>query len=152
MRNKRKMLKYLALGAVFGLVGKKVYHNFEELRSVYNHFIFGKSERIVYDDEFDGDSMSMLCSDIEIDLTNTNFFEEEMYLDLQAVASRVKILIPSHVEVVLEGSCKFSKVRMELEEAQKREILHIHYHLTASSMEIDAEESECCQDPWKENG
>lgn len=137
MNNHKKVIKIVAGVAAISLVGIKVYRKLRELKSIYNYLVVGKSECLIYDDEFDGDSLALVASDMEIDLSGADFFENELYLDLYATASRVEIVIPSDVDILLEGSTKLSSISVDQDESiEKTKVLHIHYHLLGAQLSI----------------
>ncbi len=83
-----------------------------------------------------------------IDLSDAEFTEEEVYLDIYALCSGIRILIPLDVEVVLEGSDNVSGVQVDQdEEVEKTKTLYVNYNITASGLLVtDNIDMYCCDD------
>jgi len=141
---KGKLGKVVALGAVMG-AGAWVYKKYDTIKSMYHKVSFFKGECYEFE-EFDGEAIAAMFSGIVIDLSQAEFIDDEVYLDVYAFASGVRIIIPKNVEVVLEGTNKASGIQIDQEESEeKTHTLYINYRATVSGILItDNMEEGCC--------
>lgn len=147
---KGKLGKLVALSAVVG-AGAWVYKKYDTIKSMYHKVSIFTGDRYEFD-EFDGEAIAAMFSGVMIDLSDVVFNEDEVYLDIYALCSGIRVLIPKDVEVVLEGSNNASGVQLDQDEdTPKTRTLYINYNITASGLQItdnvnDCSE-ECCDDP-----
>jgi len=142
---KNKFGKLVALSAVIGS-GAWVYKKYETIKSMYHKVSIFKGERYEFD-EFDGEAIAAMFSGVVVDLSNVEFVEDEVYLDIYALCSGIRILIPKDVEIVLEGSNKASGVQVDQDDdITKTKTLYINYNITASGLLITDNIDECCDD------
>ncbi len=144
---KNKLGKFVALGALVG-AGAWIYKKYDTIKSMYHKVSIFKGERYEYD-EFDGEAIAAMFSGVMIDLSDVEFTEDEVYLDIYALCSGVKILIPSDVEIVLEGTNNASGISVDQDEdTEKIKTLYINYNATASGIHvtdnINEFEDGCC--------
>ncbi len=141
-----KLVKVVVLGSLVG-AASWVYKKYDTVRTMYNKVYFLKKEEKAYG-HFDGHAMATMFSALKIDLTDTVFEEEEVYLDIYALGSFVTIYVPSHVEVICDGRVKASGVQIHQDDfAEKTVQLYLNYDFTASGLVIideDYVESSCC--------
>jgi len=148
---KGKLGKLVALSAVIG-AGAWVYKKYDTIKSMYHKVSIFKGDRYEFD-EFDGEAIAAMFSGVMIDLSDVVFSEDEVYLDIYALCSGIRVLIPKDVEVVLEGSNNASGVQVDQDEdTPKTRTLYINYNITASGLQITDNidaccDDECCDDP-----
>lgn len=143
---KGKLGKLVALSAVVG-AGAWVYKKYDTIKSMYHKVSIFKGDRYEFD-EFDGEAIAAMFSGVMIDLSDVTFSEDEVYLDIYALCSGIRVLIPKDVEVVLEGSNNASGVQVDQnEDTPKTRTLYINYNITASGLQITDNVDDCCDDP-----
>ena len=119
-----------------------VYKKYDTVRTMYNKVYMFKGEQLVYD-HFDGNAMACMFSGIEINLKDAIFEEDEVYLDIYALCSGIKVIVPPHVEVICDGKFKASGVQINQDEITEKTVqLYLNYDLTASGLMVtDAQPS-----------
>jgi hypothetical protein len=127
--------KLVFLGSVIG-TATWVYRKYDAVRTMYNKVYMFKGEQLVYD-HFDGNAMAAMFSGIEINLKDAAFEEDEVYLDIYALCSGIKLIVPSHVEVICDGTVKASGVQINQDEFVEKTVqLYLNYDLTASGLMV----------------
>lgn len=147
---KNKLGKLVALSAVVG-AGAWLYKKYDTIKSMYHKVSIFKGERYEYE-EFDGEAIAAMFSGVMIDLSDVEFTEDEVYLDIYALCSGIRILIPTDVEVVLEGTNNASGIQVDQDEdTEKTRTLYINYNATASGIQVTDNITDfgegCCSDP-----
>ncbi len=141
---KSKFGQIVALGAVVG-AGAWVYKKYDTIKSMYHKVSLFKGERYEYD-IFEGEAIAAMFSGVMIDLSDVEFADDEVYLDIYALCSGVKVFIPKDVEIVLEGTNNASGIQVDQDEdTPKTKTLYINYNATASGIQItDNVDDSCC--------
>lgn len=123
---KGKIGKILAFGAVVG-AGAWCYKKYDTLKSMYDSVSLGKTERYEFD-EVDGESVACVLSNVVIDLSESEFLDDEVYLDIYALKSKVTVIVSSDVELILEGNNKGSTISTDQNaEVNKNKTLFLNY-------------------------
>jgi len=139
---KGKFGKLVALSALAG-AGAWIYKKYDTIKSMYHKVSLFKGERYEYD-TFDGEAIAAMFSGVMIDLSDVEFTDDEVYLDIYALCSGVKVLIPRDVEVVLEGTNNASGITVDQDEdSSKLKTLYINYNITASGLLVTDNIDEC---------
>lgn len=148
---KKKIGKVLLAGSMIG-AGAWAYKKYDTIRSMYSTVHAFKS----LNDEpevFKGKAIASLFSSVHIDLSESQFEHDEVYLDLYAVCSDVEIIIPDTMKVVLEGENHKSRVDVSQDVSlEKDKTLYINYHTRFSNfaiMDLSSIEDGCdcgCED------
>lgn len=121
-------------GAAFG--GFKAYEQYEYLKESYNNIILFKGEKLIYDDIFEGDSVAVIASSVEIDLREAEFDADFSNLDLYGMGAGFKVLVPENVTVVATGVNKGSGIQINVDDSVDGKILNITYDLTGSGLMV----------------
>ncbi len=132
---RKNLGKLVVLSSVLGAAAW-VYKKYDTVRTMYNKVYMFKGEQLVYD-HFDGNAMATMFSGVEINLADAQFEEDEVYLDIYALCSGVKVIVPPHVEVICDGRIKASGVQIHQDEFTEKTVqLYLNYDLTASGLMV----------------
>ena len=123
-------------GAGFGAF--KLYQEYNMVKDVYNNIIVGAGEKLIYDDLFEGDSVGAFGAGVEIDMRDVEIEDSGLNLDLYGMGAGYRVMVPSGVQVVLNGVSRMSSVQSDLEEGITGLILNINYDLTLSGLMVIA--------------
>ncbi len=62
---------------------------------------------------------------LKSNLADAQFEEDEVYLDIYALCSGVKVIVPPHVEVICDGRIKASGVQIHQDEFTEKQCSYI---------------------------
>jgi len=140
-------------GAAFG--GFKAYEQYGYIKESYNNVIMFKGEKLIYDEVFEGDSVAVVASGVEIDLREADFDADYTNLDLYGVGAGFKVLVPEDVNVTATGINKGSGIQINVDDSLDGKILNITYDLTGSGLMVathaSCEAPGCCTDEASED-
>lgn len=136
-----KVFKKIAgLGALGGLAygGLKLKQQYDYLKDIYNDVIMFTGERIVYDDVFEGDSIAVIASGLEIDMSEMVMDADLVNLDIYGLGAGIRIIVPEGIHVVHSGSNKGSGIDVNVAEYENDDILtlNVNYDLTGCGLMI----------------
>ncbi|WP_132280108.1 LiaF domain-containing protein [Natranaerovirga hydrolytica] len=139
MNGKRKGILFILLSAI-GFFAYKMNGKVKKLKNVYDDCIAFTGKKITYDNEiFTGESMAVIFSGVEIDLTNALLQDEVNILDIHCEFSGVSIKVPKDWDIVLEGNSNKSEIEdktSHLNDFVNNPKLIIKYNLSYSGVEI----------------
>jgi len=121
-------------GAAFG--GFKAYEQYEYLKESYNNVVLFKGEKLIYDEVFEGDSVAVIASGVEIDLREAEFEADYCNLDLYGLGAGYRVLVPQGINVIATGINKGSGIQIDVDECVTGKILNITYDLTGSGLMV----------------
>lgn len=128
-------------GAAYG--GFKLMKHYEYIQEIYNDVILFDKERMLYDDVFEGDSIAVIGGALEMDLSEMTVEEDNVTIDLYCVGSKVKIIVPENMQVVVAGDKVFGAVSINtgvVEEVQEETMtLNINYNIRCSELLVTTE-------------
>lgn len=149
---KNKVGKIVILGSLVGSAAY-LYKKYDSIKSMYHKVSIFTGKEYKYD-EFDGEAIAAMFAGVQIDLSQAEFGDEEVYLDLYGLCSGIRVLLPKGVDVTFEGTNKLSGVTMDQDESvPKTKKLIINYRVTMSGLQItdsDHHHDACCNEETEE--
>ena len=144
---KNKFGKIVVFGSLVGSAAY-FYKKYDSIKSMYHKVSAFTGKEYKYD-EFDGEAIAAMFAGVQIDLSNAQFGEEEVYLDLYGFCSGIRVLLPKGVDVSFEGTNKLSGVTMDQDESvPKTKKLIINYRVTMSGLQVTDhvhQHDACCE-------
>jgi hypothetical protein len=147
---KRTLLKaagLITVVAAAGAIAHRAHQTDKKMVGFKKRFKY-TSECVVYDTEFEADSIAAVCSGLEIDFTETTLKDGHGKLSLFAEMSGIDIVIPEDWHVVATGINNKSGVNNAFaggEEADDKPVLTIEYDVHLCGLNIrKPDEEECC--------
>ncbi|MBN2221525.1 MAG: hypothetical protein JW708_04900 [Vallitaleaceae bacterium] len=145
---KNKFGKIVVIGSLVGSAAY-LYKKYDSIKSMYHKVSAFTGKEYKYD-EFDGEAIAAMFAGVQIDLSNAQFGEEEVYLDLYGFCSGIRVLLPKGVDVSFEGTNKLSGVTMDQDESvPKTKKLIINYRVTMSGLQVTDsvhQHDACCEE------
>ena len=174
-KGRELMIDYKKIGKVLILGGAVVGATFATVKTVkvkkeintYNSKIKFKSIVKSYNDNFETDSLAIICSNVTIEFTDEALKENEGVLKILGVCSNIKILVPMDWEVKLNGEKEKSIIKacgvdcyedseiieevVEEDTVENKKILIINYKLKSAVVSIVSQseyenDDECCDE------
>lgn len=128
----------LTLGLLSGMAysGFIAVKELERLKMTHNNVVIFHGEKLVYDENFEGDSIGAIGAGIEIDLREADFVEPFTSMDLYGLGAGFKVLVPENIKVVVTGINRASGVSVAVKDHVKGPVLTINYDLTGSGLMV----------------
>lgn len=158
MKKLFKSSLFLAVLSLIGFVAYKVSTKLKGLKEEYDTCIFFNGKSLKYKDKvFEGGSFAIMFSGLEMDFTGATLAGNHATLEIYAECAGVSIKVPEEWQVHIVGHSEksgFSSTTTEFdEEDTTKPVLHIHYTIKYSGMEIKNREisgCSCCDDDEEE--
>lgn len=149
MKKLGKIIKIVALvGLGFAIVkALKEGKSIKKVMATYDTKLKFNSQSLNYEDEvIDQKSVALLCSSANLDFSQSTIENKQGILDVFGRFSAIKVKVPNHWKVHLDGIADNSAVQNTVEEAECFEdgpVLNIHYDLKMSALAVvNTEEAE----------
>lgn len=91
----------VSLGVIEGLA-VIIYQGVRKLKENYHNIFFCKSEKLIYEDDFLGDSLAACGSRLVVELQHADFYSRGQVLDIFAVFSDIAVQVPQGMDVYLD--------------------------------------------------